>query len=284
MRDRRGPSQQPRSSAVSASRRSSWQLRSPAPHWPASQARPGRSHSATGATSHPPRGGPRPGVHRSSRRSARPDPRSGSRPARVPPAPPYAIERARLLSAEQSARRHAEAAQQRLALLAETAAHLGDSLDYDATIQRAADVMIPVLADVCIVFTIEGQQATPRAVAVAHADSTDRERLRAVGHLAVPANAGRASGSEMVRRTRPRPDDAMRAASSKLPSRLRETGDSITKMPGTKASPCTSIMERQQRGTYQVQQDQARAAEEQEPPCPLTRQDLAGPRRHDPAT
>jgi signal transduction histidine kinase len=68
-----------------------------------------------------------------------------------------AIERRRAEAArmqlvrEQSARAEAEAAQKRLAFLAEASRVLASSLDYQTTLQSVADLAVPTLADSCVV-------------------------------------------------------------------------------------------------------------------------------------
>ena len=58
-------------------------------------------------------------------------------------------ERVGLLRAEQAARAEAEAAQERLAFLAEASAILASSLDYETTLNRVAHLAVPRLADWC---------------------------------------------------------------------------------------------------------------------------------------
>ncbi|HYH50699.1 MAG TPA: GAF domain-containing protein [Acidimicrobiia bacterium] len=79
-----------------------------------------------------------------------------------------ALERARLfddreraLEAEATARRAAERAQARIASLADASAALAESLDYDETLSRLADAVVPRLADACAVYvtTDEGDIA-----------------------------------------------------------------------------------------------------------------------------
>ena len=55
------------------------------------------------------------------------------------------------LSAEQSARAQAEAAQARFAFLAEASTRLASSLDYELTLRNVAELAVPALADACTV-------------------------------------------------------------------------------------------------------------------------------------
>ena len=77
-------------------------------------------------------------------------------------------ERARLLLLERAARGEAEAAQQRLAVLADAGARLSASLDLADTLQTAAGLLVPALGDWCFVDLAE-EDAFDR-VGVAHAD------------------------------------------------------------------------------------------------------------------
>jgi PAS domain S-box-containing protein len=56
---------------------------------------------------------------------------------------------------EQSARVEAEAAQRRLAFLAEASQVLAVSLDFETTLQGVADLVVPALADCCFIDTLE---------------------------------------------------------------------------------------------------------------------------------
>lgn len=78
-------------------------------------------------------------------------------------------ERKRLLSLEQSARAAAEAAQHRLAFLAEASILLDASLDYEATLNNLAKITVPYLADWCLV-DIGAEGGGVRRVAAVHAD------------------------------------------------------------------------------------------------------------------
>ena len=77
-----------------------------------------------------------------------------------------AIERARLIDAERSARAQAEAAERRLGFLAEASARLAGSLDVEATLGTIAELAVPALADWCFVEALEEGRVRP--VAIAH--------------------------------------------------------------------------------------------------------------------
>jgi signal transduction histidine kinase len=80
-----------------------------------------------------------------------------------------ALERAGLYEDEQTARVAAEAAGARSALLAEAGALLAASLDPARTLQQVADLAIPRIADLCVVYLSEPDD-TIRRVAIAHVD------------------------------------------------------------------------------------------------------------------
>jgi len=70
----------------------------------------------------------------------------------------------RILAEEQAARRAA-----RQAFVIEAARELGASLDFDTTVQRVADLVVPGLADWCVVDLLE-PDGTLRPAAIAHRD------------------------------------------------------------------------------------------------------------------
>src|SRR6266581_3458720 len=89
-------------------------------------------------------------------------------------------ERVRLLAAEQTARRGAEASERRLAFLAEASAVLASSLEWQATLEQVARLAVPVLADYCVINVVE-DGGRMRRVATAHANPAKQalvERLR----------------------------------------------------------------------------------------------------------
>jgi len=80
---------------------------------------------------------------------------------------------------EQAARADAEARQKRLAFLADASNVLGGSLESKETLQNLAQLIVPKIADFCVVHTAEENDSL-RPVAVAHADSRDHPKLRAL--------------------------------------------------------------------------------------------------------
>src|SRR5688572_947408 len=78
---------------------------------------------------------------------------------------------------EQAARAEAEAAQQRLAFLADASNVLAGSLDYQETFRNLAHLVVPRLADFCII-DIADEDGALRQVAVAHSDPEQEPKLR----------------------------------------------------------------------------------------------------------
>ncbi|HWO14412.1 MAG TPA: PAS domain S-box protein [Polyangiaceae bacterium] len=97
------------------------------------------------------------------------------------------IENRRLYEAEQGARVAAEQSQARLQasvdqleILAKAGALLGASLDYEATLQHLANLVVPKLADWCAVH-IPDESGRLRSVAVAHTNPDKVKWARALG-------------------------------------------------------------------------------------------------------
>jgi PAS domain S-box-containing protein len=87
-------------------------------------------------------------------------------------------ERARLLDQEHEARQKAEAAQQRLSLLATASAKIAGSLDFDETLARAAWVMTSSeLAELSVVWLCD-EKSVLQPIAIAHVDAALAERAR----------------------------------------------------------------------------------------------------------
>ncbi|HEX6308381.1 MAG TPA: ATP-binding protein [Longimicrobiales bacterium] len=90
-----------------------------------------------------------------------------------------ALERARLHEMELRARIRAEFAERRLALLAEASARLAASLDYLASLANLAQIVVPEIADWCIIHLVD-DSGVPRLVAAAHGDPAQAARRRAL--------------------------------------------------------------------------------------------------------
>ena len=74
-----------------------------------------------------------------------------------------ALERSRLYEAEQTSRENLE-------FLAETSRVLGSSLDYRKTLSHVAQLVVPRLADWCVIDLTDEQPGIPQQLTVAHAD------------------------------------------------------------------------------------------------------------------
>jgi PAS domain S-box-containing protein len=85
------------------------------------------------------------------------------------------------LAREQTARAEAEAGQRRLAFLAEASQVLASSLDYETTLQRVADLVVPGLADCCFIDVQEVDGPLRRLASVVAGPFTEM-----VGDLASP--------------------------------------------------------------------------------------------------
>ncbi len=108
-------------------------------------------------------------------------------------------ERAALLAREQAARAEAEAAQTRLAFLAEASAVLATSLDYRTILATVARLVVPRIADWCTIDAI-AEDGTIRRVAVAHVDSDKVTWAREIEQR-YPIHAGAARGVAQVIRS-----------------------------------------------------------------------------------
>jgi len=85
-------------------------------------------------------------------------------------------EMGRLLALEQAARAEAEETRRRLDFLAQASAALAESLDYETTLGRVAELAVPAFADWCIVDIVQDDN-TVRRVATAANDPEERAAL-----------------------------------------------------------------------------------------------------------
>ncbi|MBW4488762.1 MAG: PAS domain S-box protein [Trichocoleus desertorum ATA4-8-CV12] len=81
---------------------------------------------------------------------------------------------------EQAARAEAEAAQRRDAFLAKMSAQLAASFEYETTLQQVAELIVPELADYCIIYSHEEGTDLIQRVAAAHIDPGQAEQLLAM--------------------------------------------------------------------------------------------------------
>lgn len=86
-------------------------------------------------------------------------------------------ESARQLLSERSARAEAEAARRRIAFLAEASVALSSSLETSTTLERLAELAVPILGDLCIVELLE-PDGSLRRVAEAALDPDTEARLQ----------------------------------------------------------------------------------------------------------
>jgi signal transduction histidine kinase len=89
----------------------------------------------------------------------------------------------------------AEAGRERSALLAETTTLLASSLDYETTLRRLAPLLVPRLADLCVVDVVDDGGEIRRVVA-AHADPAKQEAART---LAAHHSPGRGTDHPVAR-------------------------------------------------------------------------------------
>ncbi|MFN2509413.1 MAG: response regulator [Chthoniobacterales bacterium] len=108
-----------------------------------------------------------------------------------------AEERAQFIRA-QAARAEAEARQERLAFLAEASNVLAGSLEYHKTFHSLAHLVVPRLADFCVVFASE-ENGTLRQVAVAHSSLLDTPALRKLAEEFPASSAAKTGGAHVVR-------------------------------------------------------------------------------------
>ena len=104
-------------------------------------------------------------------------------------------ERTRLIH-EQAARAEAEARQERLAFLADASNVLAGSLEYRETFENLAKLIVPRLADFCLIHASEGE--TLRQAAVAHRNFEDPSDLGRLARVFPLSNAARNSSQRVV--------------------------------------------------------------------------------------
>ena len=106
-----------------------------------------------------------------------------------------ALEHARLYEAEHAARRSAERAQERLTFLANASDVLAASLDYETTLRSLMRLVVPTLADWCVLDII-AEPAASRRVIIAHVTPS---HARAV-HIARRSQALDADSTTLIER------------------------------------------------------------------------------------
>jgi signal transduction histidine kinase len=112
-----------------------------------------------------------------------------------------AQDRAQRLVLEQSAREEAEKASERWQLLAEAGATLDASLDPDRTLANLAGLIVPRLADWCVIDLAEGGRV--RRVAGAHADAGKQDLLNELKRSYSPSGATPQPAARVIRSGEP---------------------------------------------------------------------------------
>jgi len=108
-----------------------------------------------------------------------------------------AEEREKLIR-EQAARAEAEARQERLAFLADASNVLAGSLDYEETFRNLAALVVPRVADFCVVLSAE-EDGAMRHVAVAHRDSADEPSLQKLALEFPSSDAAQKGGAHVLK-------------------------------------------------------------------------------------
>ena len=134
-----------------------------------------------------------------------------------------ALERSRLYDAARQARARAEAAQERMAFLAEVSAATAASLDYETTLSDVARLAVPGIADWCAVDVL-GEDGALQRLAIAHVDPA-REKWGRELQDRYPSDPDAPHGVRNVLRTGraefyPDIPDALLAASARDPEHL----------------------------------------------------------------
>ncbi len=99
---------------------------------------------------------------------------------------------------EQAALAEAEGRQERLAFLADASNVLAGSLEYHKTFHSLAHLVVPRLADFCVVLATE-EDGTLRQVAVAHSNLLDEPTLRKLAEEFPASSAAKTGGAHVVR-------------------------------------------------------------------------------------
>jgi signal transduction histidine kinase/response regulator RpfG family c-di-GMP phosphodiesterase len=108
-----------------------------------------------------------------------------------------AEEREKLIR-EQAARAEAEARQERFAFLADASNVLAGSLDYEETFRNLAALVVPRVADFCIVLAAE-EEGAMRQVAVAHCDSAGNPAMQKLVAQFPSSAAAQAGGAHVLK-------------------------------------------------------------------------------------
>src|SRR5262249_1891032 len=105
-------------------------------------------------------------------------------------------------SERQTLLERAEASRERAALLAEASRLLASSLDYEATLQRLARLLVPTLADLCVIDVV-GDGGGVRGLAAVHAAPATETAARELGRRFPPDRRGHHPVARALRSGRP---------------------------------------------------------------------------------
>ena len=108
-----------------------------------------------------------------------------------------AEERAKLVQ-EQIARAEAEARQERLAFLADASNVFAGSLEYFETFQNLADLVVPRLADFCLILAAE-EDGTLQQVATAHSNLSEAPAVKRLADEFSSSSAAQRSGARILK-------------------------------------------------------------------------------------
>lgn len=133
-----------------------------------------------------------------------------------------AIENARLYKAEREARAEAEHAAARSAFLVEAGVLLSRSLDYEQTLQQLADLTVPGLADLCVIFLV-APDGTIHRTAAAHSDPQKELQLLELQKQGAIDPHGPHPAAIVIREGQPahNPDVTLALAHTALPEEQR---------------------------------------------------------------
>ncbi|PYJ89353.1 MAG: hypothetical protein DME70_02255 [Verrucomicrobia bacterium] len=99
---------------------------------------------------------------------------------------------------EQAARAEAEARQERLAFLADASNVLAGSLNYEETFCSLADLVVPRVADFCLVLAVE-EDGRMRQVAVSHRDPAEEPAMQRLADEFPPSATAEKGGAHVLK-------------------------------------------------------------------------------------
>jgi signal transduction histidine kinase/response regulator RpfG family c-di-GMP phosphodiesterase len=109
-----------------------------------------------------------------------------------------AEEREKLIR-EQAARAEAEARQERFAFLADASNVLAGSLDYEETFRNLAALVVPRIADFCMVLAVDEEDGAMRRVAVAHRDPSEEPTMQRLADVFPSSRAAQRGGEHVLK-------------------------------------------------------------------------------------